>query len=202
VSVSRHLTECGLPGIKHMPYGMHACHFYRDATDLAEALVPYFIAGLRRHERCLWITANPLPAAEAQRLIEAAWEGAVDAIDSGALHILDYGQWYMSATHLKGLDVVKLWLEEEERALAASYTGLRITGNVTFLRGGEDWAAFMEYEKAVTCAFQGRRIVALCSYDLRSCSGNQAAEVMHAHACTLERPDASWQVLSPLPTGD
>ena len=188
-----HLTDCGLPGIEQVPYGMHACHFYRDATELLDALVPYFRAGLRRNERCLWISAPPLPAKEAASAIQAAWEGAHEALESGALRIFDFDQWYASAAHLKGLDVVKLWLEEEASALAAGYTGLRITGNTSFLRA-QDWPTFMEYEHAVTARFAGRRIVALCSYSLRDCSASQADQVMRAHMCTFERPDKTWQV--------
>lgn len=56
------LTDSGLAGIRQVPYGIHACHFYADNKDLAEALVPYFTAGLRANERCLWVTAAPLPA--------------------------------------------------------------------------------------------------------------------------------------------
>jgi hypothetical protein len=187
------LTQCGLPGIDRVPYGMHACHFYADRQQLIDALVPYFVAGLKANERCLWITAPPLPASEASSAIQAAWDRSHDAMENGALRILDYDQWYSSSARLKGLDVVRFWLEEEERALAEGYSGLRITGKVTFLKPG-DWPAFMEYERAVSAGFSGRRIVALCSYLLPGCSAQQVSEVMHAHDCAFERPDESWQV--------
>lgn len=190
-----HLTDCGLPGIGSVPYGMHACHFYRTRAELVDALVPYFLAGLRRNERCLWITAPPLPANEAMQALHSAWDGMDDAIEAGALRILDFDQWYASSARLKGLDVVKFWLEEEERALAAGYSGLRITGNVTFLKPG-DWPTFMEYERAVTARFDGRRIVALCSYMLPTCTPQQVRDVMDAHPCAFDRPDANWQVLA------
>jgi hypothetical protein len=47
-----HSTQCGLPGIDRVPFGMHACHFYRNRDDLIGALAPYFVAGLRANERC------------------------------------------------------------------------------------------------------------------------------------------------------
>ena len=189
------LTDPGLPGIRQVPYGMHACHFYADKKALAEALVPYFIAGLRANERCLWVTAPPLPAFDARRALESAWDGVAEAIDRGALRIIDHDQWYLSLAGLKGLDVIGLWLEEEERALAEGYSGLRITGNVTFLRP-EDWPTFMQYERAVSQRFHGRRIVALCSYALKASSAEQVMDVMRAHDCAFDRPDANWQVLS------
>jgi hypothetical protein len=183
-----HITRCGLPGIDRVPFGMHACHFYSDRDQLVAALVPYSVAGLRGNERCLWVTAPPLSAREAVKALRTAWDGVDDAIQTGALRILD-------SARLKGLDVVRFWLEEEERALAEGYNGLRIAGTTNFLTPN-DWSAFMEYEQAVTERFNGRRIVTLCSYALAQCSDQQMSEAMHAHHCVLERLDADWQVLA------
>jgi MEDS: MEthanogen/methylotroph, DcmR Sensory domain len=190
-----HLTDCGLPGISRIPYGLHACHFYPDREHLVEALVPYFLAGLRNNERCLWIAAPPLPAREARRALEAAWKGTAAALDSGAIRILDFDEWYANGAGLSGLGVARFWLEEEQKALAAGYNGLRITGNTSFL-SSSDWATFMEYERVVSQNFYGRRIVALCSYTLEGRSAQEVAEVMHSHECTFERPDSSWQVVA------
>jgi CheY-like chemotaxis protein len=172
---------------------MHACHFYRDRDELIAALVPYFVAGLQGNERCLWITAPPLPAREAVQALRAAWDGVDDAIRAGALRIIDFDRWYAGSTGSNGTDVVQLWLDEEERALAAGYNGLRVTGNLSFLEPG-DWSAFMAYEEAVTARFNGRRIVALCSYAVPQCDDQHMSEVMHAHHCALEHPDADWRL--------
>jgi hypothetical protein len=194
MSAQQHITECGLPGINRIPYGLHACHFYPGREQLLEALVPYFIAGLQAGERCIWIAAPPLPAEEARRELRAAWPGADEAIARGAIRILDFDSWYSNAAGLKGTDVVKLWLDEEERALSGGYTGLRITGNTSFL-GPHDWEKFMEYERIVGAGFQGRRIVALCSYLLPNIGSDKIMEVMRAHDCAFDRPDAGWQVI-------
>ena len=130
-----HLTECGLPGITHIPYGVHMCNFYRTREELAAALVPFFAAGLRTNER---------------------------------------------------------------RALAEGYAGLRITGNVTFLRS-EDWALFMEYEELVNRAFQGRRIITLCTYQMESCGASEMYDVLRRHNGALDGPDEGWQILTARP---
>ena len=190
-----HLTDCGLPGVRHIPYGIHMCNFYRTREDLIAALVPFFAAGLRNNERCIWITAAPLPAAEAIAELENAVPEARAAIASGALVVRDYTDWYADAEALKGNQVVDLWLAEENRALAGGYAGLRITGNVTFLRPDE-WELFMEYEELVNKAFQGRRIVTLCTYHLETCGASEVFDVVRRHNGTLERPDEGWQVLT------
>jgi two-component system, sensor histidine kinase PdtaS len=194
-----HFTRCGLPGIDRVPYGMHACHFYSDRDDLVAALAPYFVAGLRANERCIWITAPPLPAHEAVQALRAVWDSADNALQTGALRVLDFDHWYASSAGLAGLDVLRFWLKEEERALADGYSGLRITGNTSFLTP-DAWSKFMEYEQAVTEHFRGRRIVALCSYSLAHCNEQQLREVMRSHHCTFDRPDVDWRVVAdPLP---
>jgi hypothetical protein len=190
-----HITSCGLPGIDQVPFGMHACHFFSNRDQLVAVLVPYVIAGLRGNERCLWVTAPPLPAREAIRALRAAWDGTDDAVQAGALRFLDFDHRYASAAGLKGHDVVELWLEEEKRALAEGYNGLRIAGNTSFLKPG-DWSTFLEHEEAVTGRFHGRRIVALCSYARAECNHQQMSEVMHAHHCTFDGPDPDGQAFA------
>ena len=188
-----HFTRCGLPGIELIPFGMHACHFYSTRDELVAALVPYFVAGLSGNERCLWITAAPLPANEAIEALRLAWDDADEAIRTGALRVIDFDQWYAASAERKSVDVLQTWLGEEERALAEGYSGIRITGNITFLKPS-DWPGFMKYERAVSAEFAGRRIVAFCSYLLAQLSDEQRTEVTEAHNCTFEFRDTTWQV--------
>jgi hypothetical protein len=194
-----YLTQCGLPGIGAIPFGMHACHFYRDRDDLVAALVPYFIAGLSRGERCLWVTAPPLPAREAMRALGDAWKGVDDAVQSGALRTLDFDQWYANPA-LQSRDVLDLWLDEEKHALDDGYTGLRIAKNASSLEP-DVWARFMEYERAVTDAFDGRRTVVLCCYALGECNDGKMGEVLDAHRCVFTRSDGNWHIGSGLARG-
>jgi hypothetical protein len=189
------MTECGLPGIREIPYGVHMCQFFRTREELAAALVPYFAAGLQARERCIWVTADPLRALAAKDELAKSGFDVDDAIGRGALVIRDHDDWYASAGELKGNQVVDLWLAEEQRALRDGYAGLRITGNITFLRPDE-WDGFMEYEALVNRALHGTRIVTLCTYHLHSCGASEVLDVMRRHDCTLERPDHGWQILT------
>jgi hypothetical protein len=173
---------------------MHACHFYSNADQLVAAMVPYFITGLLAKERCLWLTAPPLSPRESMQALRAAWNGIDDALQKDALRILD-------AARLKGLDLVRLCLEEEVRAIAEGYNGLRIAGSISFL-ASDDWTAFMEYERTMTAHFRDRRIIALCSY-IR-CNDPKMSEVMQAHDCALAHSDVDQRltVIHQLPSVD
>jgi two-component system, sensor histidine kinase PdtaS len=186
-------TECGIPGIREVPYGIHMCQFYETRAELAAALVPYFAAGLRNNERCIWVTAEPLDAAGAAADLRRAGLDVDAALGKGSLVIRDHATWYSESQRLKGNQVLDIWLEEERAALGAGYSGLRITGNTSFLTK-EDWPVFMEYEELVDKAFAGRRIVTLCSYLLAQLGASEILDVARRHGRTLERPDESWQL--------
>jgi hypothetical protein len=175
-------TDCGLKGIRTIPYGTHMCHFYGGERDLMDAVVPFVLAGLRAGERCIWVTSAPLAPATATRELRDAGLAVEDALERGSLVIRSHDDWYRKGDTLRADEVCRLWLDEEQRALDAGYAGLRVTGNVRFLTD-ETWPEFMDYERAADRAFRGRRIVTLCSYA--------------KDACGIERPDESWQIVTP-----
>ena len=191
--MSTHFTQLGVPGIAPVPYGIHVCQFYETRADLAAALVPYFSAGLQAGERCIWITAPPLGAADAAAALRERGLDVAAALAKGGLVIREHSDWYSNAQGLKGTDVLELWLEEERRALAAGYTGLRITGNTSFLTPA-DWATFMEYESLIDRALSARRIVTLCTYRLGQLRASEIHDVAQRHAGTLHAPDGNWQL--------
>lgn len=189
---ARHVTESGIRGVGRIPYGLHFCSFYSGKRDLVDLLIPFFKAGLEGRDRCLWITAPPFPASEALAEIEKVLSQARDMVKSGSLHIVDAETWYVG---VGGGDVLQHWLKEEEKALAEGYQGLRIAGNTSFVKH-ENWDAFMKYERAVNDAFRSRRIIALCSYDLRKSQPTEVFEVTRSHQHTICRDHSNqWEVV-------
>ncbi|MGE4061942.1 MAG: MEDS domain-containing protein [Rhodospirillaceae bacterium] len=189
-----HFTKSGLTGIELVPFGMHACHFYDDRDELLSTLIPYFLAGLRARERCIWITLPPLTMEQAFAALRVQWGGVDDAMNSGAITILDAEGWNDYSAGVKGADLVQFWLAEEECALADGYEGLRITAN-TGLRAETDGPALKAYQEGMTASFAGRRIVALCSYPRSARDHAGTLQITGAHHCTLERCDRTWQVV-------
>lgn len=187
-----HVTECGLPGVKTIPYGVHMCHFYETRAELAAALVPFFVAGLKKQERCIWVTAAPLDAAAAAAELRKAGLNVDALVRRGALVISDASSFFANVK--MGAEVVDLWLAEESRALAAGYTGLRVTGNTNFVPAA-DWSKFMDYEELMNQACPERRIVALCSYLRERCGATEIAETVQRHSCTLDQPDEGWRII-------
>ena len=170
------------------------CQFCPKRQDLVDSLVPYFKAGLNNNERCLWITAPPFPANEAEAELGKVVPDLEVMIKEGRIRIFEAKEWFASTGGMGGNDLIAFWLDEEEKALAGGYRGLRIAGNTSFVTP-EHWDTFMDYESAVNAAFQGRRIVSLCSYNLHQCRATGILEVVRNHEYTLDRRDLNWDVL-------
>ncbi|HYD43232.1 MAG TPA: MEDS domain-containing protein [Anaeromyxobacter sp.] len=184
-------TDVGLPGFERVRWGTHLCHFYRTAEDLESILVPYFAAGLGSGERCLWITADPLRARQAERALAQAVPDLAARVRCGQLEVLDYEAWYLQHARLTTEEILARWLSCAEAALRDGWQGLRLTGNTSWLRA-EDWARFDAYERQVHAAFARRRVLALCSYSLERCTTDQVLDVVRHHGVALARRNGSW----------
>ena len=137
------------------------------------------------------VSSKPLTIADARRALSATAE--VDAlIASGQLSLFDESTFFPGKGQ-SGQVACQLWLDEEEKALAAGYRGLRIAGNADFVTP-EEWSAFMDYEEACDRAFHGRRIVALCCYGKKDRGAAEIFELIGRHSCALEHPDEGWQI--------
>jgi len=65
-------VNSGIACVGEIPWGSHFCQFYKTNEDLADALVPYFKAGLDNNEQCLWVTSEPLHAEDARAALRNA----------------------------------------------------------------------------------------------------------------------------------
>jgi hypothetical protein len=137
---------------RDVAWGSHVCRFYGATRELVEIVAPYFGQGLRGNERCIWVAPDDV----------AAGAGLADGVE-----VFDPLDWYLDARgELRPTEaVLAAWQREEARALAEGYSGLRISGDASFLRP-EDRAAFAGYEARVHDAIGGMRLKALCTYPL------------------------------------
>lgn len=186
-----YLTQGGIPGIGHIPFGVHLCHFYESRQDLIDILLPYLSFGLRNRERCIWVTAPPVSTEVARTELTKWMRDSDDFVAAGGLWIVDSEAWFARP---RGGDEREGWRRAEQSALAQGYAGLRIAGTVGC---AEHWTSRIEREAAASAALADRRIVALCGYDATRLGLSEVREVMRKHDYTLRRSHGSWCVVEP-----
>lgn len=180
----------------NMKWGSHACHLYKSREDLLEVLVPYFKQGLESGESCMWVTADSVSPEDARDALAAAVPDFQRYEAAGQIEIISYRDWYVSpGGMMKDLkEVLKGWLGRLERARTLGFEGLRITGNVFFIKMAEEWNDFIAYENQVNSAIGNYRIKAICSYSLdKAKDAHELAEVINSHQCTLVKKNGRWK---------
>src|SRR5512137_1119550 len=103
------LRRSGLPMIGQAPWGTHFCQFYQTKQDLIDILVPYFKAGLKNNELCMWITSEPLEVEEAKQALAKEVKNLDAYIGTGQIEILDYRKWYTKSGRFNSDEVLAAW---------------------------------------------------------------------------------------------
>jgi signal transduction histidine kinase len=192
--MQRTQTDSGIHAVGELSWGAHFCQFYRTRQDLVDTLVPFFRAGLRYDEQCMWVTSEPFLAEDAREMLAKAEPDLAHYIAKGQIEILDTSEWYTMAGALTPEETVRGWLAREESARRNGRTGLRITGNVYWLEP-EHWDDFAQYEALVANTFHQRRIVACCSYSLDRVTPEGIFDVVKNHDFALLRRQGDWDLV-------
>jgi signal transduction histidine kinase/CheY-like chemotaxis protein len=186
--------ESGIIAVGSIPWGTHFCQFYRTKEDLAETLVPYFEAGLKADESCLWITSERLEADIAEDLMINAVPDFKHRLSSGQIQIISIKDWYKPGQSFDADAVLQGWVDKEAESKAKGFSGLRLTGD-TFWVERSGWNDFMEYENKVNHAFRRYNLVALCTYCMDKCSAEDVIDVCCHHQFALARRHGNWDLL-------
>jgi signal transduction histidine kinase/CheY-like chemotaxis protein len=184
----------GIAAVGDIAWGTHFCQFYRTKEDLAETLVPFFEAGLRANESCLWVTSERLEADIAEDLMVSAVPDFKRYLTSGQMQILSIKDWYTPGQTFSADEVLQGWIDKEAESKAMGLSGLRLTGD-TFWVERSGWNDFMEYENKVNKAFRQYNLVALCTYCMDKCSAEDVIDVCCHHQFALARRQGNWELL-------
>ena len=188
------MRHTGIAVLGDVPWGAHFCQFYQDKQDLIDILVPYFAAGLANNEFCMWITAEPLVAAEAQAALAQAVPNLAAYLRAGQIEILDYDRWYTVGGKFDSDRVLHAWIAKLEDARKRGFDGLRLTGN-TFWLEKSDWRDFTAYEAAVDSVIGQFPMLAICTYSLAKCGAAEIMDVVANHAFALIQRGGKWQIV-------
>jgi len=185
------LRKFGVDLVGAVPFGTHLCQFYETKKDLIDILVPYFAEGLRSNEFCLWVTSPPLEVDEAKEAIRNAVPDLEAFVAKGQIEIISYNEWYLLGGKFDSKRVPQGWVDKENAALKRGFEGLRLSGN-TFWIDRSLWQSFVDYEEAVNVVIGGHKMLALCTYCLKNCSGNDVLDVVRNHVGTLIKQGKKW----------
>ena len=180
--------------VGEVPWGTHLCQFYENKEDLIDILVPYFAEGLRNNEFCMWVTSPPLEVEEAKAALSKVLPNLDEYFRKGQIEIISYDNWYLSGGKFDSNKVLQGWVQKEKDAIQRGFDGLRLTGN-TFWIERDLWSKFVDYEETVNAVIGEHKIIALCTYCLKNCSGTDVVDVVRNHSGTLIKQGQKWSLV-------
>lgn len=192
--MERVLRNSGVEQIGRLPWGTHLCQFYQSREDLLEILVPYFRAGLGANEYCMWVTSEPLTVRDATAALGESVADLHERIAAGQIDILPYDHWYLDHGSFEFRRVLAAWQERLDRALAAGYSGMRVTGNTAWLEQSR-WDDFAEYEAAINGVVGRLPALVLCTYSTERCGASEVIDVVGSHEFAMIKRAGTWKAV-------
>jgi PAS domain S-box-containing protein len=180
--------------VGEVPWGTHLCQFYENKEDLIDILVPYFAEGLRNNEFCMWVTSPPLEAEEARAALSKVLPNLDEYFGKGQIEIISYDNWYLLGGKFDLKIVLQGLVQKEKDAIQRGFDGLRVTGN-TFWIEQNLWGKFVDYEETVNAVIGKHKMIALCTYCLKNCSGTDVVDVERNHVGTLIQRGQKWSLV-------
>lgn len=120
----------GIEIIGDLPWGTHLCQFYQDIEELVEILIPYFRAGLKNSELCIWIlpshnlTASDLETAKG--LLRKGIPNFDYYLEKGQIELIFQAKQDLKEGAFKVQSNLESLIEKANQALASGYEGLRL----------------------------------------------------------------------------
>ena len=175
-------------------WGAHFCLFYETREDLLDSLIAYCKSGLGREEYCLWIVAEPLTIEEATAALKAAVPDLDRHLADSRMEIASARDWFLQGGTFDGKRLTDAWYEKLARVSARGYTGMRVTGDTTWL-AKKDWGHFCDYEDGLNEVIGNQSLAVLCTYPLATCGAPEILDVVRTHQFVLARRHGNWDIV-------
>jgi PAS domain S-box-containing protein len=181
--------KSGIDIIGDVSWGARICLFYRNVEELIDILVPYFKAGLKNNEFCLWITSEPLNKEAAEKALRRSVFNFDKYLEKGQIEITPYNEWYFKDGSLDLPRVADSWFIKLNQAITRGYDGLRGTFDMNWLEK-KDWKGFTKFERLDTDTTHKK--LTICTYFLDKCGAPEIIDAVSNHQFALINRGGKW----------
>jgi signal transduction histidine kinase/ActR/RegA family two-component response regulator len=179
------MTTEAMRAVVQLRRGDHICLLYENATEYLKVIALYLKGGLEQGERCVHVADDYLIAETAAALtaagVDVCWEQ-----ERGALSLLTKNEAHLRSGMFDPEDTIAFLRETEEESDRASFSGLRLTGDMAWALGPEPGnERVLEYEELLNHFYPSSHCLGLCSYNLRQFPLEMVTEMLRIHPVVL-----------------
>jgi len=194
-SNGQELRDTGLKAVGEVPWGTHFSIFYETKKDLLDVLVPYFNAGLRNNEFCLWIVANYefLNVTQATNALRKSIPSVDRLIDKGNIEIVAHSDWFLRNGKVDISKAVGRFRQRMNHALKSGFEGLRANGSPAWMQVYLRAGGFREFEQQIEDLLAKQRMIAACTFPLARSGAAQILDAARAHQFAVTVRNGIWK---------
>lgn len=163
----------------------HLCLIYKTKKEQFAAVIPYMCMGLERGEKCIYIVddntaKDVLQAMRAQKI-------KIDSyIKKGAFSIITKKEAYLRNGYFDPDEMIEFLKKSTAVAKKEGYSALRVTGEMTWMLGGEKGTErLIEYEAKLNLILPSLDCLAICQYNEAKFSTDILMDVIHTHPLVI-----------------
>lgn len=176
-----------LKAVKGLGFHDHLCLIYESPEEQFAAIVPFVRLGLERGEKCVYV-ADDNTSAEVLEQMKRGGVDTVRALETGALSVITKKEAYLKQGYFDPDWMIQFLKEATDAAKAEGYTGLRVTGEMTWVLGGDPGSErLMEYEAKLNYFFPENDALAICQYNIGRFSTQIIMDVIRTHPLVIYR---------------
>jgi PAS domain S-box-containing protein len=169
--------------------GHHACFIYGTGDEHRAVMTQYLKLGLERGEQVLYIADAHTPG----NILKYLQDNGLDVepnLSSGQLSIISAAEVCFRDGSFDYQRIIDVLWSERGRALAAGYTALRVTIEMTWLLREQKGAKeLVEYESRLNRFFPAKKgfgnCVAVCQFDRRRFQAEQLLDALSTHPLAI-----------------
>lgn len=159
----------------------HLCLIYETREEQFSAVIPFVRIGLARGEKCLYVVDDNT-AAEVIGGMKAAGMEVESAVASGQLTIVSKQDAYLTQGYFDPDWMIAFLKQATDEAVAEGFAALRVTGEMTWVLGGDPGTErLMEYEAKLNYFFPENPALAICQYNRNRFSPEIIKDVISTH---------------------
>src|SRR2546430_916352 len=132
--------------VRELKQGDHVCSVYRNRVEQIAVVIPYVLAGLARGECCICVVDDK----RGHQVLKTLTQAGVDIQTQskrGAMLIANPKENYFPSQEVTPREVVEKLQRTYQEKLNSGFSGLRVTGEMTWALKAEDAGdRLMEHE--------------------------------------------------------
>ena len=148
-------------------------------------MVPYFQAGLRKKEACLWLVSQRNGLDFCRVTVQNLIPGFSRYESSGQFKMLSAEDWYLSH---EAFDQGKAFRNAQDHAdefRKLGFQHIRVAGDIGGAIPRKDWPEVEDYERRISVWIKPEPVVALCAYPILECTPSQTKGILDSHEDVL-----------------